>query len=1014
MSKAGIDRLLDLIRSKYPDHHNLIMNYSGPVGPLLVEKGILTESQGEALRVSSPEAFLTEEQTRLLQDTVEESHYSKKYLSFRNIIDSNEDEQIASGFARKMYESLDEGLKEVFQESDLAYQLREMPVMNLGVIKNLAPDVPSFIQDFAQKSSDAIASDELIAKILVRHYVKKGEAEYNGNIGSLPDDLRAEMGESSLEKLVVEPIQNLIDYSQELNSQSDLDLFFHQTNRLYEMVENGSRRVLCADATGAGKTLVGVTKKLLEDQKRGTKGRALIFAPGQTMRSVWGQEEVDKYVANLKGADSQDVTVIEKYDDFQDITEKGFVVINYDKLGLDKNYTRNRYWKKIMELSGDSDLLIFDEAHRLKNYKTNSAKAFAEIVDKTKDIDSLFLTATPVPNKLSDLGFLFYMLNPDDPRFACYRSEPYQYSLDPNAIRDVMVRKQWFDISKDAINKLFSLPTLTESDSIDDLLHVELNEEEESKYFEAWKPSAFAGTKLYQLRKVLMDSKVRQIESIVSDVSNDDQQVIIYTPLKKDVVNNIKQNLGGVYDPRSICTIDGDDSFKRKQELAHKFRQGKYQVLICTDVLNEGISLACGDKEIDMYIMEPQITPAEYIQLIGRAHRIGQNAPVRINTLVSHSDNLQDLMTREVMDLEEKYNVSFRSTWTPTTIDLDRYKIRHSKDLIIQEALRRALPLDEHTLELLDEDGESGSSRETHSSLISKKETGSDYFGKHINRLSQLKGKKYDPSKLGLLVTDYRNVDSWAVSTAAESNRIVASFLEALDKNSVSTERIVDLGSGPACLARVLHEYGMQRYVDCVDGMQAMLDLGAEVVATEGVQGVRFFNRQAWDTGLIPGYYDVAACCNALHYNNQNTDRDVERIIMESNRLLSTNGYAAFTLIPKTDPQYVDNVAKLFERYSFNVTFADEVSLSLENANGKKKNSQIPMIFGQKKADYLGDVIGDAVEVYTPFEHVATGGTKPLKIFTPQKEKQVQGFDTVSRSYSTKEGSIAEVVNGWD
>ncbi|MFP4424178.1 MAG: helicase-related protein [Candidatus Woesearchaeota archaeon] len=1013
MSEKGIDRLLDLIRSKYPDHYKLITNYSGPVGPLLLEKGIITESQGETLRAYSPEAFLTDEQIRVLEHTVEQSPYSEKYLSMRHIIDSSEDEKIAAGFGRKMYESLDEGLKEVFHESDLTNQLREIPVMNLGVIKNLAPDVPSFISEFGQKSSDAIANDELIARILVRHYIKKGEAEYNGNIGSLPDDIRAEFDEPSLEQLVVKPVQRLIDYSQELNKRSELDLFFHQTNRLYEMVENGSRRVLCADATGAGKTLVGVTKKLLEDEKQGTRGRALIFAPGQTMRSVWGQEEIDTYVANLEGADSQDVTIIEKFDDFQNIPDSGFVVINYDKLGLDKNYTRNRYWKKVMELAEDSDLLIFDEAHRLKNYKTNSAKAFAEIVDKTKDTDSLFLTATPVPNKLSDLGFLFYMLNPDDPRFSCYRSEPYIYALDPDAIRDVMVRKQWFDISKDAINKLFDLPTLTQPKSVDDLIQVELSDVEAKQYFDAWKPSALAGIKLYQLRKILMDSKVHQINRIVSE-NSDDQQVIIYTPLKKNVVGDIKANLSAAYDPHSICIIDGDHSFKRKQEEAKKFRQGDYKILICTDVLNEGISLACGDRELDMYIMEPQITPADYIQLIGRGHRKGQYAPVRVHTLVSHSDSLEEFMTQEIMDLEEKYNVSFRATWTPTTIDRDRYSIRNSKDLIIQEAVRRALPLDEHTLALLDEDGEqSVSSGGTHSSLISKERISQDYFGKHINRLSQLKGKKYDPSKLDLLVTDYKNVDSWAVSTAAESNRIVASFLEALDKNGVSTERIVDLGSGPACLARVLHERGMQRLVDCVDGMQAMLDLGAELAAAEGVQGVRFFNRKAWDTGLVAGYYDVATCCNALHYNNQNTERDVERIIMESNRLLSTNGYAAFTLIPKTDPQYVDNVAKLFERYLFNVTFADEVSLSLENAHGKKKNAQIPMIFGQKNADYFGDLIGDALEVYTPFEHVATGGTKPLKIFTPQKEKQFQGFDTISRNYSTKKGSIAEVVSRW-
>src|SRR3989338_11147522 len=93
----------------------------------------------------------------------------------------------------------------------------------------------------------------------------------------------------SIDEMVMHELKRRVDFTHDLNSSSRLRLFFHQANRIYEAVENGNKRILCADATGAGKTLVALATKFLRDVKQDRRSTALVFAPGQTMDSVWSQ-----------------------------------------------------------------------------------------------------------------------------------------------------------------------------------------------------------------------------------------------------------------------------------------------------------------------------------------------------------------------------------------------------------------------------------------------------------------------------------------------------------------------------------------------------------------------------------------------------------------------------------------------------------------------------------------------------------------------------------------------------
>jgi len=79
-----------------------------------------------------------------------------------------------------------------------------------------------------------------------------------------------------------------------------------------------------------------------------------------------------------------------------------FVCINYDLLSVSK------YWHELIKVKWD--VIVFDEAHKLKNYKAKRTKNAFLTASYT---DRIFhLTGTPIQNSPADLYPLFRLMNP--------------------------------------------------------------------------------------------------------------------------------------------------------------------------------------------------------------------------------------------------------------------------------------------------------------------------------------------------------------------------------------------------------------------------------------------------------------------------------------------------------------------------------------------------------------------------------------------------------------------------
>lgn len=150
-----------------------------------------------------------------------------------------------------------------------------------------------------------------------------------------------------------------------------------------------SKGAILADEVGLGKTIeAGI---VLSQYWAEGKNNLLIVAPAN-LRQQWSQELREKFFLDSVILDSKRVQRAIDEEKFI-FKEKKIYICSYDFI---RRYT-------VQILTNKWDLVVIDEAHRLRNvYKKDSTTA--QIIKKTfTDIPKLLLTATPLQNSLLEL-----------------------------------------------------------------------------------------------------------------------------------------------------------------------------------------------------------------------------------------------------------------------------------------------------------------------------------------------------------------------------------------------------------------------------------------------------------------------------------------------------------------------------------------------------------------------------------------------------------------------------------
>lgn len=175
-----------------------------------------------------------------------------------------------------------------------------------------------------------------------------------------------------------------------------IDLNPHQIEALafaVEAIKLGG--AILADEVGLGKTIeAGLVMRFLH--KSGYR-KMLLIIPSSLCRQ-WQIELYEKFAIEAAIIDRQN---LENYRT-EVSGEFSVVIVSYNFAAMNATLLSNVKW----------DLVIFDEAHKLRNvYKAGSRQA-ERILQLTKGIPKLMLTATPVQNSLWDLYGLAKFIDP--------------------------------------------------------------------------------------------------------------------------------------------------------------------------------------------------------------------------------------------------------------------------------------------------------------------------------------------------------------------------------------------------------------------------------------------------------------------------------------------------------------------------------------------------------------------------------------------------------------------------
>ncbi|MED1205151.1 DEAD/DEAH box helicase [Heyndrickxia acidicola] len=432
----------------------------------------------------------------------------------------------------------------------------------------------------------------------------------------------------------------------------------HQLEVAKQVVENMNGKAILADEVGLGKTIeAGLILK--EYMIRGLVKKVLILVPASLV-SQWAFELNTKFY--IPAIAQKKSYVWEQCD---------CVVSSID--------TAKRSPHREIIYEQNYDLVIIDEAHKLKNHKTKNY----EFVQNLKKKFCLLLTATPIQNRIDEIFHLVSLLKPGHLGNESFFMDKYKKgdrSINEDEhlrhlVNKVMIRNrradtgiEWtkrhvqtvlIDFSKEeralydalqilrdsespAANAGFSLMTLQrEACSSREAVYYTLKNM--LKKQEAPSP-AYEEKIAFLIKKIEDITKNSKAEKTLELIKNINDKVIIFTEYRATQLYLqwfLRQN--------GINSVPFRGGFKRgKKDWMRELFQKHVQVLIATEAGGEGINLQFCHHMINFDL---PWNPMRLEQRIGRVHRLGQTEDVHIyNFATKHTveDHILKLLYEKI------------------------------------------------------------------------------------------------------------------------------------------------------------------------------------------------------------------------------------------------------------------------------------------------------------------------------------------------------------------------------
>lgn len=195
---------------------------------------------------------------------------------------------------------------------------------------------------------------------------------------------------------------------------AQVDLNPHQVEAaLFAFRSPLSRGAILADEVGLGKT---IEAGILLSQRWAERRRHLLVICPANLRKQWGQELADKFFLPYAILETKTFNEEVKRENLNPFDQPKIILCSFQFARTKEAYIRQTPW----------DLVVIDEAHRLRNVYKASNKIANAIKAAIADRPKTLLTATPLQNSLLELYGLVSII--DEFTFGDLRSFRSQFS----------------------------------------------------------------------------------------------------------------------------------------------------------------------------------------------------------------------------------------------------------------------------------------------------------------------------------------------------------------------------------------------------------------------------------------------------------------------------------------------------------------------------------------------------------------------------------------------------------
>lgn len=388
----------------------------------------------------------------------------------------------------------------------------------------------------------------------------------------------------------------------------------------------GKPGVLFGDEMGLGKTMQAIGCMVLTNAQK-----ILVVCPA-SLKINWARE-VELWIPGCS------TTIIE--DGTCDPTAR-VTITNYDKVvGSKDNPKRTR---EILT-STRWDMIVFDEAHVLKNDKAKRTKFFFGHYDR-KGLKSeglihqtekvLLLTGTPIQNKIRESMGLIRALKGFGPNGVAKSEGTYLYrycgpqsngfgttfdgasrlpELQAKLRGSIMVRRLKADVATELPPKLRGVVTLEcNAPKMENFIPADFDGDVEKLVVEI-----IGFEEISEMRALIAEQKANAVIDHLNTTLDANGKIIVFGH-HKVLLDAIQEAF-----PTNSIRIDGSTPTGKRQELVDRFQEDEDTTLaiLSTHAAGVGITLTAASTVV---FAEADWNPAWCVQAEDRAHRIGQEA----------------------------------------------------------------------------------------------------------------------------------------------------------------------------------------------------------------------------------------------------------------------------------------------------------------------------------------------------------------------------------------------------